>query len=108
MKEGKHDDLKTPPQNGEPESGIDVLPQEGGYKIEALPWGDPKEGTKVAWKSAGLGDKLSVQWHPRHPNDLAPVRSLSPQTIDTFPSCSCPRPGTASGGLCWERIATMQ
>ena len=51
-----------------------MLLQEGGHETEALPWGDPNEGTKDAWERAGLGDKLSAQRHIRHPNVHAPFR----------------------------------
>ena len=51
---GKHDDLKTLPKGGE--RGIETQLQESGHEAEAQPWGDRKEGTKDARKSAGLAD----------------------------------------------------
>ena len=72
--------------------------------------GRPKEGTnlKVAWKSPGLRDKLSAQWHHQHPNDLAPFRSRHLKL--SIPSQDVPILvlGPSGRGLCWERFATMQ
>jgi len=71
-----------------------VLLQEGGHETQALPWGDPKEGTKDAWKSAGLGTNCQPNGTSGTLMSTHLLEFLSPQTTNIFPSCSRPHPRT--------------
>jgi hypothetical protein len=69
------------------------------YKRGERDWGaamgDQKKGTKDARKIAGLArGQLPVQQHIGTQLTTHLSQPPSPQTINTFPSCSCPCPKT--------------